>query len=528
MTAAVLSRPLSRKEQTEYESWLKEMQEVERLMPDEHETDLQKTRRIHSLLKDFGKFCKYYFAGFMDAEFAWFHKKAVKLIVGSKNIMFVGEWPREHAKSVVMDIFLPMFLKANGELTGVVLSSANEKKAQGLLADLQEQLMFNKRFIADFGEQYKSGKWDNGHFVTNDGIGFWAFGRGQSPRGVREAALRPNLVIVDDIDDAEIVKNRERVREATDWVLGDLYGCAPTKASRFVMIGNRIHKAGILAHVVGDVDDGDPVKETITHLKVYALEDPKTHKMDLSEKGVPAWKERYTREEILTKMSNMGYRLALRELFHQHIVIGRIFREEHLPYAVLPPIRNAQKLVTYCDPSYKDTKKNDFKAIVLVAKNGPYFDIYKAFCRQCTTPEMVRGHYNLALMIPEGKTCPHYMEANFIQDIHLKKYDEEAETRGYSIAIRGDFRKKPDKTERIEDLSAYAERGLIRFNIAERQNPDMVELRNQFLGFPDAAHDDGPDAVEGAIYKLNKPVINNNTKGIRTAAYRKNSARRPY
>ena len=382
-----LEMNLSRKEQKEYEQWLREMQETVRLEPIREETDEQKGRRKASLLKNFTKFCRYYFEDFMDADFAWFHKKGVGLIVENDNIMFVGEWPREHAKSVVMDIFLPMYLKALGKLTGVVLSSANEDKADGLLADLQEQLMFNQRYIADYGPQYKSGKWDTGHFVTNDGIGFWAFGRGQSPRGVREAALRPNLIIVDDIDDAEICKNEKRVQEATDWVLGDLYGCAPTKGSRFVVIGNRIHKGSILSHIVGDVEEGDPVKETITHLKVYALENPRTHEMDLSEKGVPAWKERYTREQILTKMKNMGQRIALRELFHQHIVIGRVFREEHLPWADLPPIDNCEKLVTYCDPSYKDSKKNDFKAIVLIGKNGPYFDIYDAFCRQCTTPE---------------------------------------------------------------------------------------------------------------------------------------------
>ena len=159
--------------------------------------------------------------------------------------------------------------------------------------------------------------------------------------------------------------------------------------------------------------------------------------MDLSEKGVPAWKERYTREQILTKMENMGRRLALRELFHQHIVIGRVFREEHLPWADLPPVGNCEKLVTYCDPSYKDSKKNDFKAIVLIGRNGPYFDIYDVFCRQCTTPEMVRGHYALADEVPARKTCPPLDGGQLHPWTHLQKYDEEAENRGYCIAIRG-------------------------------------------------------------------------------------------
>lgn len=521
-----LERALTKKEQFEYEQWLAEMAETVRPKPIQNEKAEDRSKRIKKLLKDFDAFCKYYFQDYIDAEFAWFHKKSVKLINDNDNIMFVGEWPREHAKSVVMDLFLPLFLKAKKKLTGVVLSSANENKAKGLLADIQEQLMFNERYIMDFGPQYKSGKWDSGHFVTNDGIGFWAFGRGQSPRGVREAALRPNLILVDDIDDAEIVKNEKRVQEATDWILGDLYGCAPTKGSRFVMLGNRIHKRSILAHVVGDVEDGDPVKPTITHVKVYALENPKTHKMDLSPKGVPAWKERYSRKDIDIKMTNMGRRLALRELFHQHIVIGRVFQEEHLPWCELPPIQNCDKLVTYCDPSWKETKKNDFKAIVLMGKNGNYLDIYDCFLRQCTTPEMVRGHYALADEVPDNKSCQHWMEANFMQDIHLAKYDEEAENRDYAIAIRGDYRKKPDKVDRIENLSAYAERGRLRFNQAMRHSPDMIELRQQFLGFPDYEHDDGPDAVEGAAYKLNKPRVKGNGRKIKSGKYQHNNTRR--
>ena len=515
-------RELSRKEQKLYDEWLAEKAALQRLKPIEYESEEAKERRKKNLLKSFTKFCKYYFQDFMDSEFGWFHLKAVKYVEENMDIILVCEWPREHAKSVVMGIFLPMYLKAKGELTGVVLASANEDKADGLLADLQEQFMFNERYIADYGTQYRSGKWDTGYFVTTDGLGFWAFGRGQSPRGIREAEKRPNFGLVDDIDDAKIVKNEELVDEAVSWVLGDLYGALPTKGSRFIILGNRIHKKSILAKIVGDVEPDDPKNEEIVHLKVYALENPKTHKMDY-EAGVPAW-SRYTREEILKKVRRMGRRIGLREFFHQHIVVGKIFKEEHLAWAELPPIQNAEKLVTYCDPSWKDKKKSDFKAIVLVGKNGNYFDIYKAFCRQCNPLEMVRGHYNLAEEVPENKTCQHWIEANFMQDLHLNKYDDEAEERGFSIAIRGDKRKKPDKVDRIEDLTAYAERGQLRFNIREKHSPDMQQVRDQFLGFPDDSHDDGPDAVEGAIFKLNKAKEKKSKP--RAGKYKRNSARR--
>jgi phage terminase large subunit-like protein len=518
-----VKRELTRKEQKLYDEWLAEKEAIQRLEPAAFETEAQKERRIKKLLKKFSLFCGYYFQEFMDSEFGWFHLKAIKYIEDNPDLLMVCEWPREHAKSVVLGIFVPMYLKARGELTGVVLTSSTQDKANGLLADLQEQLMFNRRYTADFGTQYQAGKWESGHFVTADGIGFWSFGRGQSPRGIREAALRPNYGLADDMDDAEIVKNDKRVDEAVDWLLGDLYGALPTKGSRFVIIGNRVHKRSILAKIVGDVEKGDPKREGVVHIKVYALENPRTHEKDLSENGRPAW-GRYTREQIINKMSRMGYRIGLRELFHEHIVVGRVFREEHLPWAQLPPLSACDKLITYCDPSWKETKKNDFKAILLIGKNGKYFDVYRAFCRQCTTPEMVRGHYDLAADIPQNKVCRHWMEANFMQDIHLQKYDAESEKRGYAIAIRGDKRKKPEKAERIEDLSAYAERGLIRWNIEEKQSPDMQEARNQFLGFPDT-HDDAPDAAEGAIYKLNKSGSGEN-KQARSGKYKHNSSRR--
>ena len=41
----------------------------------------------------------------------------------------------------------------------------------------------------------------------------------------------------------------------------------------------------------------------------------------------------------------------------------------------------------------------------------------------------------------------------------------------------------------------------MRFNEAERASPDMQTLVSQFLAFP-FGHDDGPDAVEGAVYML--------------------------
>ena len=123
-----LERNLTPKERKEYDVWLLEMQDTIRLKPIENETPAQKKKRIKKLLGNFQAFCNYYFEDWKLKPFGWFHLKAVDYILKNKNLVLACEWPREHAKSVVMDIFVPMFLKAKGELTGVVLASANEEQ----------------------------------------------------------------------------------------------------------------------------------------------------------------------------------------------------------------------------------------------------------------------------------------------------------------------------------------------------------------------------------------------------------------
>jgi len=526
-----------------YKEWLDLCMRVRsatgQLAQERFETAQQKADRIKDLLKpgNFEKFCRYYFGHYMDAEFAWFHKKAGKDILANEDIMIGLEWPREHAKSVLVDVFIPMRLKASNELTGMILASETDLKAAVLLGDLQAELMENKLFIADFGEQRTIGNWSEGHFVTTDGIGFWSFGIGQNPAGVRKAARRPNYGAIDDAANKRRSKNQERIKADVDWVLGDFLGCLAIKSSRIVFANNRTCKNDLMAHLVGDLNEGDPIRENLVHIKVYATEDPRTHKMlRIEDGGVPAWKERYTVEQLEARMAKMGYRNAMRNFYHIDIQDGNVFKEEHLPWLDILPLDKYEALITYNDPSYKDN--GDTKAIVLVGKNGSYYDVIWAWVRHASRLAMVKAHYLIDDIlksktrnegIVHGKNeviCPHYIEANLLQEeLFMKEYHNEGDRRGVRLRIRPDKRAKGDKRGRIEDLSPIAESGCLRFNKRLQKDPDMINLRDQFLAFP-SGHDDGPDAVEGGIFILNKKFKHNGgERKPRTGVYKRSLAR---
>ena len=128
----------------------------------------------------------------------------------------------------------------------MVLVGKSEENAVILLSDLQAELTYNKRFVADFGEQRAAGTWEEGNFVTQDGCAFFARGRGQSPRGLRYRDRRPDYLVCDDLDDDELCRNPARVDEVYRWVSEALYGAMDEDASRFVMAGNLISKTSVL------------------------------------------------------------------------------------------------------------------------------------------------------------------------------------------------------------------------------------------------------------------------------------------
>ena len=509
-------------ERREYQEYLKLCERIKAANPlPVNETEQQKRDRVNKLKADFQSFCKYYFSDYMDAGFGWFHLEAAKQITADPTICITLEWPREHAKSVFSNVFLPLYLYARGELSGVLVASANQDKAATLLSDLQAQFTANERFINDYGNRAAFGNWQDGSFATTDGCGFWAFGRGQSPRGVRKAAKRPNYAVVDDIDDKVICRNRSRVRDAVDWVLEDLYGACSIQGARLVVAGNRIHKHSILAHLVGDTDPDQPKRAGWKHLKVFALEG-KGHKKDLN--GQPAWKERYKRDQIIHRMNTIGHRSAMREYFHEHIEEGNLFKHEWIEWGDVPRIKDLDAIEVYIDPSFKGASSNDYKAIVAVGKLKGRYYILRAWVRQASVSAMVKVAYDFFGQF--GEKARYRMEANFIQDLLLNDFDKEAAETGITMPLRPDKRAKPDKETRVENMTPLFERGFVVFNAGERQSPDMQTLVDQFLGFPDAEHDDGPDAVEGAVHYLNKADPGHTTN--RSGKYRRNRSRSNY
>jgi len=454
------------------------------------ETLVDVEQRIERSQKDYAYFVEYYFPHYAKSKSAKFHVKAANKVLKTKNLRALFEWARGHAKSTHFDLFIPCWLNIQKEkgIHTMVLVGKSEDSAIKLLGDIQAEYQFNQRLINDFGPQYNNGSWAEGQFVTKNGTAFYAVGRGQSPRGLKNRAERPDYIVIDDLDDDIMCRNEARVNQTLDWVLEALIGAMDMGRGRFIMVGNRIHRKSVLAKFAE--------RPNIYHTIVNALD----------KKGTPSWSEKYTKQEIQEHIEFMGYRRAQKEYFNNPIEEGTVFKEAWITWGKAPNLKKFEALIAYCDPSFKEGSKNDYKAIRLWGKYQNKLYLLKSFVRQATVTSMVSFFYNLHESLPEGVSCRYEMEANFLQDILLDEFTAEGNIRGYQLPIRGDKRKKPNKFLRIENTSPLYERGVIIYDEKLKEDEDTKTGTEQLLAFEKGSnvHDDAPDADEGAIYFLQK------------------------
>ena len=471
------------------------------------ETPAQKDGRVRRLQKDYAAFCEYYFPHFLQLRDkvtgevirtihnAPFHNAAATKVKNTPNLKAVFKWPRGHAKSTHFDIFMPLWLMFQPKrlINFMVVVGKSEDSAIRLLSDIQAELEFNQRIKADFGEQKSVGDWQEGEFKTKEGVKFLACGRGQSPRGLREREARPDYIVIDDLDDDELCRNEKRVKDLTDWVKEALFGALDVGRGRFIMVGNLISKTSVLANIAAT--KGVYVSE------VKAVD----------RNGNPVWREKWTKEEAQEYRDFVGYRAWEKEMMHNPIKDGSIFRHEWIRFKKALPLEKYEQLVCYTDPSFKSTTANDYKASRLWGKTGSELHLVDCYVRQDTVTGMVRWLYDLYERTRDKAAVLFFMEANFMQDIILDEFTEEGKRRGYQLPIMPDTRKKPDKLQRIEAVSPLWERGFVFYNEALKDSPDMQAGIEQTLALEHGSriHDDAPDADEGAIWILQKHTRQN-------------------
>lgn len=467
--------------------WDEYVKNLRRQTPVPVESEQEKNDRIKNLLSDWPAFCKYYFPNYTKAEFAPWMVKNAKKVIKTKKIRLSEIVFRGGAKSVRWGLFLPLFEMFNGRLKNMLYVSQNYDKAENLLMPIMLNLEHNQRIINDFGNQVGYHVWTKGNFITKEGVSFIALGSGQDPRGVRNEEVRPDYILMDDLDTDKERKNQALIDERAKWALGALYGCFDlTGYMRFISIGNLIHKKSALHQIAEKADF--------------------TFKIPIEKNGVPTWPQNHTMEDIRYMQAGMIYSTMMMEHYHIVLTEGTVFKK--LPWGKVPRLSKFRLLVNYLDCSYKstETKKGSYKAMVLCGMiDGTFYKI-KDFCDQTTLDKCIRWFYEMHEYVGGKAPLYHFVEVNSLQDpwyedVFLPAFRKVQKELGYHVNVNPDRRSKGDKFTRIEAaLEPLDRNGNLIFNETEKDNPHMQIARQQFEAVEPtlSVPVDDPDATEGA------------------------------
>ncbi len=436
---------------------------------------------------------KYYFPDYCFSDPAAFHIEATQRIIQHPEWYEVRLWSRDLAKSTrtMMEI---LYLCLLGKKKYVLMISNSLDNATRLLQPYRANLQVNGRIIKDYGPQMKAGHWKAEEFTTLKGVTFRALGAGQSPRGTRNAAARPDVLLFDDIDTDAQCRNPRIINDKWHWIEEAAIGTRSVSAPTLIIFcGNRI--------AVGCcVDRATLHADHVTQVNIR------------NEEGTSTWPQKNSEEVIDRVLKQKSLAAIQKEYYNNPLTEGAVFSQ--MAWKPALPLEEYSMLVCYTDPSFKDSKDNDFKATVLVGRWQDEYHVIKCYLEQTSTAQMVKWHYAMMQLVGRN-ACHYFMEEVFMQDTLMQAFHEAGKQPGNKvIPIQGDKRRKIDKFTRIETLlEPLHANGKLYLNAHEKYNPHMVRLAEQFMALApgSSAHDDGPDAVEGAIWKINNKEMVKNT-----------------
>jgi hypothetical protein len=468
---------------------------------DLNESPTSKLTRIKKLEASAESWFKYYFPNFYSSEPAGFHLKATKRVLSNLEYFEVRSWSRELAKSArtMMEV---LYLALTGKKKNIIMTSSTYDNAERLLLPYKSILEANNRIINDYGIQESLGNWESGEFVTRTGISFRALGAGQSPRGTRKDEIRPDVILIDDIDTDEECRNPERIKQKLKWIEEALIPTRSISGHLLIIVcGNIIAKNCCVSQLAAKADFHD----------IINIRD---------KNGLSSWPAKNSEEAIDRVLNTISFNSAQKEYFNNPISEGDVFKE--ITFGKCPPLSYCEDVIVYADPSTsnKDRGNASTKAIAIIGYRQQKFYIYKMWVDTMSNSKFVDFLFEAYryLMTNRVDTKRIYIENNSLQDpfyeqVLLPLIYQRSKEHALSIPITPDTRKKSDKYFRIEGtLEPLNRLGNLIFNEAEKQDPSMLRTQDQMLAVSVSTKImDAPDAIEGACWIIQNRVVKKNS-----------------
>jgi len=185
---------------------------------------LERIAKVKDPVTGFRFFAETYFPHYLTKAPSLLHQhvfERLPTIVGNeKGAREVVIAPRGAAKSTLVSLIFPIWATLNGFSHYVMIIMDAYAQAALALEAIKAELEENPRLSFDFPEFVGRGKiWREGEIVLAGGTKIEGVGAGSRLRGRRFGAHRPDLVILDDVENDANVRSPEQRDKLESWIL---------------------------------------------------------------------------------------------------------------------------------------------------------------------------------------------------------------------------------------------------------------------------------------------------------------------
>lgn len=266
----------------------------------------------------------------------------IKLVITRFTVLML---PRGFSKTTLLNgigLYLTLFQLRKF----LVYISESSTHAQMQLQNVQRELESNSTVKGIFGtlrpNQGDAARWTNEFFETLTGVAFAAKGRGSQVRGMNLRGVRPEVILLDDVEDRESVRTDEQREKTRQWFYRDVMPALPPRdpSATIVVLGTLLHSDSLLVTL-----SRDPQFNTV----IFGA---------TAKDGSPLWPEHFGSDKLAVKKRAAGLAGDLSGFYMEYFnqvrnLESAKFRQENFHYEPAPP-RDELMVALAIDPAISE------------------------------------------------------------------------------------------------------------------------------------------------------------------------------
>lgn len=398
-----------------------------------------------------------------------FHREMIELCHDPANPNTLLLAFRGSAKSTLIEETATL-LSASGQVRNVLIIGDSWQRAVERLRSIKNEMDRNVWLRYLFGEQIGD-SWTEGRVVLQNGCALSAIGQGQALRGVKHLSSRPDLCLVDDLENDESVATPDARMKLSDWFWGDLWP-ALDPHRRLLMAATPLHPKS-LAVTLSSL----PQFKTLTIPIDY---------VDEAGARRSSWPDRYPLEDIdklKQTFADAGktHKWAAEYQMQAIDPATKMFLQEHFSYSP-NLIHSWHPVYVAIDPARTVKTTSATTGIVAASWVGRKLVIWEARAERYTPAQIIDDIFALNQRYTPVVIA---VEQDGLEEFLMEPLRHEQMKRSTLIPIRG-VRAPRGKDEFIGRLQPL----FVHHDVVFANTPEAFEnATSQFLAFPTGLKD---------------------------------------